>query len=113
MWLRAVVRSSKGWDKFIGATWSNRNFPDLLMPIDHPLVHSPLHQIAIGKPNISIAVVEPFSALILILKLTGFLFAADTMTASGSGPCTEANPGILKFAFCFMTCAIDLWCFDY
>jgi len=31
MWLRAVVRSSKGWDKFIGATWSNRNFPDLLM----------------------------------------------------------------------------------
>jgi hypothetical protein len=31
MWLRAVVRSSKGWDKLVGVTWSNRNFPDLLM----------------------------------------------------------------------------------
>jgi hypothetical protein len=31
MLLRAVVRPSKGWDKLVGATWSNRNFPDLLM----------------------------------------------------------------------------------
>ena len=35
-----------------------------------------IHWFAIGKPNISIAVVEPFS--VLILKPTGFLFAADT-----------------------------------
>ena len=33
MWLRAVVRSSKGRDKLVGATWSNRNFPDLLMEL--------------------------------------------------------------------------------
>lgn len=31
MWLWAVVRPSKCWDKFVGATWPNQNFPDLLM----------------------------------------------------------------------------------
>ena len=33
MQLRAVVRPSKGWEKSGGATWPNRNFPDLLMAL--------------------------------------------------------------------------------
>ena len=31
MQLWAVIRPSKSWDKIIGATWPNQNFPDLLM----------------------------------------------------------------------------------
>ena len=43
---------------------------------------------------------------------TGFLFAAPaTKAASGSGSCTNANPGVptLKYVFCYIDSATDLW----
>jgi len=47
---------------------------------------------------------------------TGFLFAAPaTKAASGSCSCTNANPGVptLKYVFCYIDSATDLWFLSY
>jgi len=54
---------------------------------------------AIRKP------VESFYLIPAVRKPTGFPFAApDTKAASGSGSCTEANPGVrrLMYVLCFL-----------
>ena len=39
--LYVVVRLSKGWDELVGATWPNRNFPDLLMSWEYAGFYPP------------------------------------------------------------------------